>query len=343
MKALVLKEYNKFSYEDVPMPEVKDDEVLIKVMAASICGSDVHGMDGSTGRRVPPIIMGHEASGIVYGLGKDVKGFEIGDRVAVQSLLQCGKCEACMEGKYNLCENRLVLGVSCDELYKNGTYAEYATVRAIAVHKLPEGLDFIKASMVEPLSIAYHAVSLIDIDIKKPVLVLGTGTIGIFAVQVLNAMGCENIIAADRNDNKLEIAKKSGAKETVNIKDKSLKEEISRLTGKKGVFAAFDAIGNSFSVNECIDNVKKGGSVVLIGNAVPKVDFPLQKVVANEISLFGSNNSSDEFPECLSLMTGGKVDVSLVLSKVAPLSEGGQWFGRLYNKEKGLIKVVLIP
>ena len=343
MKALVLKEYGKFSYEDAPMPEMKDDEVLIRVRAASICGSDVHGMDGSTGRREPPVIMGHECAGTIEDIGSAVKGFSKGDRVAVQSLLHCGSCLSCLEGKYNLCENRLVLGVSCKELFKNGAFAEYITARAVAVHKIPDGLGFVEASMMEPLSISCHAVSLVHTDPKKPVLVLGTGTIGLFTVQVLKAGGCERIIAADRNGYKLELAKKGGAAETIDLSKKSLGEEISRLTENKGADIVFDAIGNSFSLNESINSVKRGGAVVLIGNAVPVADFPLQKVVANEISLFGSNNSSDEFPECIRLMAEGRVDVSAVLSAVAPLSEGASWFDRLYKKEKGLIKVVLEP
>src|SRR5215468_6321810 len=130
MKALVLKEYKKFSFEEVPEPQVQPQEVLVAVKACGICGSDVHGMDGSTGRRRPPIIMGHEASGTIVGAGASVNGWREGDRVTFDSTIYCGQCEFCKSGAINLCEHRRVLGVSCEDYRQPGAFAEFVNVPA---------------------------------------------------------------------------------------------------------------------------------------------------------------------------------------------------------------------
>src|SRR5689334_18285556 len=142
MKALVLKDYKRFAYEEVPTPTPAADEVLVAVKACGICGSDVHGMDGSTGRRRPPIIMGHEASGTVAATGQGVSGWKDGDRVTFDSTIYCGHCKYCQEGLINLCENRRVLGVSCAEYRQNGAFAEYVTVPERILYRLPEMLSF---------------------------------------------------------------------------------------------------------------------------------------------------------------------------------------------------------
>ena len=134
MKALVLKEYNLFVWEDAEMPVYGDDDVLIKVEACSVCGSDIHGMDGSTGRRIPPVIMGHEAAGTITACGKNVKNYKPGDRVTFDSTVYCGKCDNCKAGKVNLCENRRVLGVSCADYRMNGAFAEYVAVPAYILY-----------------------------------------------------------------------------------------------------------------------------------------------------------------------------------------------------------------
>ena len=137
MKALVLHEYNCFEYKDVQEPEIGPDEVLIEVKACGICGSDVHGMDGSTGRRKPPIIMGHEAAGVIAGVGKQVENWSEGDRVTFDSTIYCEECHFCRKGLINLCDNRRVLGVSCDDYRQQGAFAEYVSVPQHILYRLP--------------------------------------------------------------------------------------------------------------------------------------------------------------------------------------------------------------
>ena len=142
MKALVLKQYGHLEYEDVPEPHVGPNDVLIEVRACGICGSDVHGLDGSTGRRIPPVIMGHEAAGVIAEVGSGVSGWRRGDRVTFDSTIYCGECHFCRRGMINLCDNRRVLGVSCDEYRQNGAFAEYVAVPQHILYRLPEGLTF---------------------------------------------------------------------------------------------------------------------------------------------------------------------------------------------------------
>ncbi|MBC7335058.1 MAG: alcohol dehydrogenase catalytic domain-containing protein, partial [Clostridia bacterium] len=158
MKALVLTAYKQLEIQDVPTPEPGAGEILVRVRACGICGSDVHGFDGSTGRRRPPIIMGHEASGVVAKIGDGVSRFRPGDRVTFDSTIYCGRCEFCRQGRINLCENRRVLGVSCAEYRQDGAFAEYVVVPEHIAYRLPDSVSFEQAALIEPLSVALHAV-----------------------------------------------------------------------------------------------------------------------------------------------------------------------------------------
>lgn len=343
MKALVLKEYNKLVYEEVPKPDCGPGDLLVRVMACAICGSDVQGMDGSTGRRQPPIIMGHEASGVVEAMGSDVKGFQVGDGITFDSTIFCGECYFCRKGQVNLCDHRRVLGVSCDEYHQNGALAEYVTIPARIAYLLPKEVSFEQAAMVEPVSIAVHAVSLCPIAPNDTALVVGAGMIGLFIIQVLRIMGCGQIIAVDLDETKFDLARQFGATACLNAGNENLNEEILALTKGRGADVAFEVVGISPTVKTAIQGLRKGGSLVLVGNLQAQVDFPLQSVVTRQISVFGSCASSGEYPICLDLIASGKVNVDDLISASAPLKEGASWFQRLYDKESGLLKVVLKP
>jgi len=342
MKALVLEEYNRLVYGDTPEPECGPDEVIIRVKACGICGSDVHGMDGSTGRRIPPLIMGHEASGVIETAGPQVAGFKAGDRVTFDSTVYCGVCSYCRSGRINLCDNRRVLGVSCDEYRMNGAFAEYVAVPERILYHLPEGLSFERAAMVEPLSVAFHAVELAQLSLNDSAVVMGAGIIGLFIVQLLRAAGCGAITAVDTDDGRLGLARELGADVILNPLSHDILREVRRLTGT-GADTAFDAVGIADTLMNAVDSLKKGGTLVLVGNLVPTVDLPLQKIVARQLTLRGSCASSGEYPDCLDMIARGRVNTDKLISAVAPLSEGAEWFKRLYNSEPGLMKVILVP
>src|SRR4051794_8882191 len=166
MDALLLKEYMKLEIVQMDEPEIGPDDALIRVRACGICGSDVHGMDGSTGRRIPPLVMGHEAAGEITEVGPSVQGWKRGDRVTMDSMVSCGSCWHCRRGESNLCEHRRVLGVSCGEYRRQGAFAEYVAVPARILYRLPESLSFDQAAMAEPVSIAVHALERTPLELN---------------------------------------------------------------------------------------------------------------------------------------------------------------------------------
>jgi len=344
MKALILKEYRKFEYTDVPVPVLRNSrDVVVRIRAASICGSDVHGMDGSTGRRKPPIIMGHEASGIIEKCGTDVRDYSPGDRVTFDSTEYCGECFYCRRGEVNLCDNRLVLGVSCDEYRRDGTFAEFAVVPDRILYRVPDELDFVSAAMTEPLSVAVHAANITPLGVNDSVVVVGAGLIGLLLLQVLRASCSGTIIALDLDKSRLETAKHFGADFVLDAADPMSPATVKELTNGRGADRGFEAVGASAPIALAIDCLRKGASLTLIGNASPKIELPLQAVVTRQLSILGSCAIAGEYGHSLDLMRRGKVNVRALVSAVAPLSEGAAWFDRLYARESGLLKVVLEP
>ena len=343
MKALVLEEYNRLEYKDVPEPEIAEDEVLVRVKACGICGSDVHGLDGSTGRRVPPLIMGHEAAGIVAATGGEVKGLREGQRVTFDSTIYCGACEYCFKGQVNLCERRRVIGVSCDEYRQEGAFAEYVALPRRIVYPLPEGLSFEQAACVEPLSVAVHAVNRSGVSEGDTAVVIGAGMIGLLALQVLKARGCGPVYAVDPDKSRLELALFLGADESFDPGAADVPAEIKKRTENRGADVVLEAVGLAGTVQSAVACLKKGGALALVGNLSPKVEISLQNVVARELTLYGCCASSGDYPACLEMLAAGAVRVGELISASAPLSEGADWFERLYKGEKGLIKVCLLP
>ena len=343
MKALLLTEYKNLQVTEVPEPEFGDDDVLIRVRACGICGSDVHGYDGSSGRRIPPLVMGHEASGVVEKVGRNVSAFAVGDRVTFDSTVYCGKCWFCRRGQVNLCDNRNVLGVSTGEYRRHGAFAEYIAVPQHIVYKLPDSFPFEYAALIESVSIAMHAVRRTPITVGDTAVVVGTGMIGLLVVQALKVAGCGRVIAVDIDDFKLEQALKLGADEGLNSKKVDIGAEVAARTEGRGADLAMEVVGATASVQSAVAAVRKGGSITLVGNLAQKIELPLQAIVTREITLYGSCSSCLEYPACIDLMASGKIKVDPLITARVPLEEGPAWFERLYSHEPGLMKVILEP
>lgn len=343
MKALVLSAYKELELLDLPVPKPANDELLIRIRACGICGSDVHGYDGSTGRRLPPVVMGHEAAGIVESVGSAVEDFRKGDRVTFDSTVYCGKCFYCQRGQINLCDNREVIGVSTPEFRRNGAFAEFVAVPARIAYHLPEGMSFSHAALIEAVSVAVHGVSLTPIALEDTVVVVGAGMIGLLTLQAARLAGAGNVLVLDVDDTRLEMARSLGASKTFNSRSGDVIPQILAETMGRGADAALECVGIPVTVKLAVDSVRKGGAVTLIGNVAPTVELGLQSVVTRQIRLQGSCASSGEYPACISLMSRGAIRVEPLLSAVAPLEDGVSWFKRLYEREPGLLKVVLEP
>ncbi len=343
MKALVLKEYNTFSIEDVDLPEIGPEDVLIRVKACGICGSDVHGMDGSTGRRIPPIIMGHEASGVIEQLGGSVTEWQVGDRVTFDSTVVTRPDFYSQKGQFNLSDFRRVLGVSCSEYRQHGAFAEYVAVPRSILYRLPEGVSFEQAAMTEPVSVAFHAVNLIPGEINDSAVVVGCGMIGLFVIQALRLKGCGTIIAIDLDRSRLDMASRLGADFTLRSDDYDIIDKIKKLTAGRGADLAVEVVGIAPTVNLAINAVRKGGKIGLVGNLAPMVELPLQAVVTRQLTLYGSCASAGEYPACLDMIASGRVKVDEMMTAVVPLAEAAAWFARLYKGEPGLMKIIVKP
>ncbi len=343
MKAMLLSEYKKLDIVDLPTPEVGPDDLLVQVKACGICGSDIHGWDGSSGRRIPPLVMGHEAAGIVSQVGENVTAFRAGDRVTFDSTVSCGRCGSCRRGSINLCENRQVLGVSCNEFRRQGAFAEYVVVPQNISYKLPDDLPFEYAALIEAVSIAVHAANRTPVRLGDTAVVVGSGMIGLLVVQAIRLRGCAQVIAVDLEDSKLEIAKSLGADAGFNPKSCDVVAEVKRLTGGKGADVALEVVGATPTVKMAIECARRGGAITLVGNLAPNVELPLQAVVTRELSVFGSCASNGEYPECIEYMRRGDIRVAPLITAKATLDEGPAWFARLYAGEPGAMKVVLQP
>ncbi|SKB02204.1 Threonine dehydrogenase [Prosthecobacter debontii] len=382
MKALVLTAPCEFNYDiGFPDPTPGAGEVLVKIKACGICGSDIHGMDGRSGRRQMPIVMGHEAAGEIIEVGEGVTDWKVGERVTFDSTEYCGECEECQAGYVNLCPDRKVLGVSPGSYRRHGCFAEKIVLPERILYRIPEALPFEKAAFAEPVAIALHAVNLADgievgeafaedcgagcegcgcdhegeeehdhahdhgaEDIRGGVaVVVGAGLIGLLVVQSLKARGWERVIAVDLDDKRLELAKTLGADDAFNAKQEGLAMHLRDICGGDGADASFEVVGAAAPIDLAIRCVRKGGQVVLIGNLQPSTPFPLQEVVTRQITLKGSCSCAGEYPEAIRRIEDGSIQVEPLLSAVAPLQDGADWFKRLYDNKEGLLKVVLTP
>jgi L-iditol 2-dehydrogenase len=276
--------------------------------------------------------MGHEAAGVVELVGSGVKDLAPGDRVTFDSTIYCGQCAFCGRGDVNLCDNRMVLGVSPGEYRRHGAFAEFVSVPRRIVYRLPDSLSYEQAALIEAASVAVHAVNISNVTLGDRAVVIGSGMIGVLTVQALRAAGCAHVIVVDPVESRLKMAVDSGATETRTL-----------AAGIANADVVIECVGANESVQAAIACARKGGTVTLVGNVTPRVEIPLQAVVSRQLRLQGSCASNGEYPAVIELMARGVIRVDSLISAVAPLKEGAQWFDRLYRREGNLMKVILQP
>jgi L-iditol 2-dehydrogenase len=271
-----------------------------------------------------------------------VSGFSVGDRVTFDSTVYCGACPPCLRGEVNLCDKRQVLGVSCGDYSRAGAFAEYVVVPARIAYQLPDNLSFPEAAMLEAVAVAIHGVGLADMVSGSTALVVGAGMIGLLVLQALRVAGCSRIFVADTDASRLKLAEKISGAEALSP-SAEIAQQILECTGGSGVDVVIEAVGRNETIHASIDSVRKGGTVVLVGNIAPQVELPLQKVVTRQIRLQGSCASAGEYPRAIQLLSNGAMQVQQLITAVAPLHDGPAWFERLHAREPNLMKVVLAP
>lgn len=310
---------------DVPVPG--PDDVLVNVRAVGICGSDVHGYTGSTGRRTPPMIMGHEFSGTVAALGHNVRGVEEEDEVIVSPLFP-----------YDGVGQRAVIGVNTQ-----GAYADSVLVHKSMLYPKPEGMTWHQAAMCEPLSIALHAMTRTPLALMDTVVIVGAGTIGLLVLLCARRGGAGTIVVTDMSEHRLAMARKAGADVTINIREQEPVAQVMELTDQVGADVAIEAVGLAKSVQQAQAMVRVGGHVTWIGNSALMVDLNMQEVVTRELTIAGTYGFRDEFGRVIQSIHTGLINVDLLIEQVAPLTEGPAFIDGLARGELDLIKVMLEP
>jgi len=337
MTALVLTGVRRLELLETPLPELEEaDDVLIRVTAVGICGSDVHGYTGTNPRRVPPLIMGHEAVGeVVATAGAASPG--IGSRVATHTIVPCRSCARCLAGQEHLCEQRLVLGMNAA-----GAFAEYVRWKASSLSVLPDSLSDVEATLAEPLSVAVHAASLVPSSAADLVYVAGAGPIGLLLLCVLRSTGAGTIVVGDVRDDRLETARRLGADATV---DPGREHPASALRHRFGELAAvaFEASGAPAAARQSIEAVRSAGTVIWVGNSERTVEVDMQDIVSREIVVRGSYcMQTADFERAVTLLAGGAVPATELVTSHRPLAEGPAAFEELAGSSPA-IKCVLVP
>lgn len=343
MKAVVKYAEGKENIElrDVPEPAVGDNEVKIKVEAAGICGSDLHIYTWDIGipTRVP-FIIGHEFSGIITEVGKNVKRFKGGERVTAEnSRSVCGHCRYCMTGNYNLCKERRATGYAFD-----GAFTSYCVVPEERIHLLPENVDFITAALTDPSACAYHAVQeLTGVNAGDIVLITGAGTMGLFSLQYVKANGGIAIITGVAKDKKrLDLAKELGADVTVDVSRGDLTDIVLDMSNGEGVDVALECSGAEEAAKECLELLRRQGKYTQIGIFGHPVTFDLDRVLYGEIRLIGSfSQKYTAWSAALKLFSQGKILTKPLVTDILPLEQWEEGFRRSFDGKA--IKVVFKP
>lgn len=338
MKGLVYNGSEELSLTEVKDPAPGKGEVLINVKAAAICGSDVHGYLGTSGRRTPPMIMGHELSGEIAQLGEGATRFAVGDRVTVQPLIFCGQCDYCEQGLTNLCPTKRMYGV----MDVDGAMAEQICVLEKLVYRLPESVTYPHGAMLEPLAVAYTAVTKAPSIEGRHVLVVGAGAIGLLVLQILKTLAPAKTFVSDVNEFRLDVAKRMGADVAINPANDDLKEVVAGETEGKGADIAFEVVGISATVQQAMSALRTGGTCVWVGNSEQMITLNMQEVVTRQLAISGTYAYTHEgFGEAIGLLAEQKPDLDPLISKVVPLDQGPEMFALLGQGARDLIKVIL--
>jgi len=344
MKGLVkyAKGEGNMEVRDVPEPAAGPGEVKIEVKAAGICGSDLHIFhDDIPGIPInPPVVTGHEFSGVIAAVGAGVTKWRVGDRVTSETAFSfCGECLHCRTGRYNLCDNRRTLGY-----WYNGVFTKYTVVPEARVHRLPDNVDFVAGALTEPLACVTHAVlELTTLTTGDFVLVSGPGAIGLLALQVAKAQGATVAVSGTAVDReRLAVARKLGADYTVDITEENVFDFVGRLTGGRGADVVLECSGSPRAAADALMLTRKAGQYTQIGLFGKPIQIDLEKMCYREIKVTGSLGSTwTSWEKALQLMAAGKVNTRDVVSDIMPITDWEKAFAKFENK--GGLKLVLTP
>jgi L-iditol 2-dehydrogenase len=337
MRALVYDGPERLRLEQRADPVPSPGEVVVAVRTSGICGSDVHGYLGTTGRRRPGVVMGHEAAGVVSGVGAGVTTVVPGDHVVLRSILPCGACEQCRRSRPNVCLNRRGVGMHLD-----GAYADTVVLPEDALLRMPADVAFEEAALVEPLAVAMHAVAITPMAPGDAVAIIGAGPIGLLTLLAVRVLDIGRIHVTDRSSHRLEVARALGATSTSDVTQADAVRDIIDVTGGSGADVVFEAVGSSPTVDQSVRAARVGAQVTWIGNSDPRVELGMQDVVTRELTLRGAYGYVDEFEVAARAIADRSVDVRPLIEHRAPLDDAIQLFADLAHGRLDAVKVILV-
>lgn len=343
MKAAVLQKPMQVTMEELPLPEIGPDEVLVQVMAVGVCGSDVHYYEhGRIGPYVveKPIILGHECAGIVAACGERATRFSPGDRVAIEPGITCGRCDDCKRGRYNLCRGVQFLATPPVD----GAFVQYICHREDFLFPIPDTLSFEAASLNEPFSVGIHALNRAGFRPGQSVAVIGLGPVGLMAVAAAKAFGASRIFASDLEENRLQAAVRLGATDAIGGRSGDAAAEIRRRTDGLGADVALETAGHPSALQTALRSLGRGGKLSIIGlPPQPEAGFNVPFLCDNEIDIYGIFRYANTYPQGIRFLSSGLIDSDALITDRYPLEQTGEALERARTNKAGSLKVMVYP
>ena len=340
MKALVWERPYKMKFKEVKKPQPRAGELLIRTKSVGVCGSDLEIYTGGFAPSVAPLILGHEACGVVEEVTEGVENIRVGERVVVDPGIFCGKCEFCRKGSYWQCDHRDILGMQTH----NGAYGEYFVMPYLSCYSIPADMDWDEAALIDILADPLHAMNMIPLQIGETVAVFGPGPGGICFVQLAKIAGASMVILAGTRDERLELGRKLGADITININKEDIIGEIMRITHGRGVDVGIEASGSTRALADTLKVTRKQGRVMVFGIYSENASLDMQDMHRRELSIFGSSGCPWSMPTAINLISEKKIEVKPMITHRVNLAELEILFndGIIEHRKEGYFKGVLL-
>ena len=337
MKQQILVEPGKIKFREIPIPEVKENEVMIKIICIGICGSDIHAYHGRHPHTTYPITQGHEVSGIIEKVGIQITNLKPGDKVTIQPQVVCGNCYSCTHGNYHICDELKVMGFQA-----TGMASEYFVTDANRVVKLPCDMSYEQGAMIEPMAVACGVYSKKDDLNMLNVIVLGAGSIGNLTAQTAKALGAKSVLITDVSDYRLEIAKRVGVDYTINPLKKNLSEEIVKAFGSDKADLIVECVGSNQTIDDAIENARKGTDIIIVGVFSDKPVVDLATVQDRELRLIGTlMYQTKDYLKAIELIHSGRVHLKPLMSKHFKFEDYDNAYKFIKDKKDKALKIFI--
>lgn len=342
MKAAIMTDLKKIEFAEIEVPEPKENEVLVKIEAVGICGSDLHYYEnGRIGNFIvePPFILGHEAAGTVVKMGKKATGLSIGDKVALEPGKTCGECEFCKTGRYNLCEKVEFFATPPVQ----GVFTEYTAHEAALCFKLPDNMDAVEGALIEPLAVGLHAVRQAGAQLGQTAVVMGAGCIGLVSLLSLKAAGVTKVIVVDIVDRRLDKAKELGADMTINGRTDDTVAKIMEYTEGRGFDIAIETAGTELTAGQLIQTAKKGAAIVFVGySASDKMSLPVNMALDKELTMKTIFRYRNIYPAAIDAVASGRIKIKEIVTNTYAFDRTDEAMAECAENKEDIVKGVIL-